>query len=197
MSSGSKHRIAILASGTGTNTRALLQYFAAHPSIDIAVVGADRHAAGALEMARRYKVPDLYLPAAEWDSGQALARVQAFRVSWIVLAGFLKLLPPDWIQAFQDRIVNIHPALLPRFGGKGMYGHHVHTAVSEAGAAETGITIHWVNEVYDAGAVVVQYKVAIEPFTSPAAIAKAVQRLEHQYFPPVVEALVLGQPLPE
>jgi len=197
MSSASKQRLAILASGTGSNTRVLLNYFSGHPIIEVAVVVTNKATAGVMQVAEELGVPCLFIPADEWSSGQALSKVRSFRVHWIVLAGFLKLIPTPWVHAFPERIINIHPALLPKYGGKGMYGHHVHKAVSEAGETETGITIHYVNEVYDAGTVIAQYKVTIEQHADPVVIARAVQQLEHHYYPRVIDAVIRQSALPQ
>lgn len=191
MSSGSKHRLAILASGAGTNAQALLTYFAAHKQIEVALIVTDRPQAGVLAVAEAFGVPALSLPAAHWQRGHALEAVKTYTIDWIILAGFLRLLPPHWVAAFPNRILNIHPALLPKYGGKGMYGRHVHAAVKAAAERETGITIHYVNEHYDEGAIISQHKVAITPAMTIEEIAAAVQQLEHMHYPAVAEQTIL------
>ncbi len=196
MSLASKHRLAILASGRGTNTRAILNYFQDHPAIEVAVVVSNKPDAGVLDVAQAFGVPQLLITNEAMATGDALVQVQAYQVHAVILAGFLKLLPAEWVAAFPQRIINIHPALLPQYGGKGMYGDRVHRAVSEAGDTTSGITIHFVNEVYDAGAVIAQYTTPIPPGADPAYIAQQVQRLEHRYYPAVIEAVLCDQSLP-
>lgn len=196
MSLASKHRLAILASGRGTNTHAILNHFQGHPAIEVAVVVSNKPDAGVLDVAQAFGVPQLVIANEAWATGEALAQVQAYRVDAVILAGFLRLLPGEWVAAFPQRIINIHPALLPQYGGKGMYGDHVHRAVSEAGDTKSGITIHYVNEVYDAGTVIAQYTTPIPSGAAPAYIAQQVQQLEHRYYPPVIEAVLLGHSLP-
>ena len=119
-------------------------------------------------------------------------KMQSLNTDWVILAGFLWLVPSDFIQAFPQRIVNLHPALLPKFGGKGMYGHFVHEAVVEAGEKESGITIHFVNEHYDEGGIIFQNSFAIDPSDTPEDVAKKGQVLEHRDFPKVIGDIVLG-----
>jgi phosphoribosylglycinamide formyltransferase 1 len=146
-----------------------------------------------LERASRLGVPSHVFNRNDfYQTNEVLQVLEDHRISFIVLAGFLWLMPANLVQAFPDRIVNIHPALLPRYGGKGMYGMKVHEAIVQAGEKESGITIHYVNEHYDEGQIVFQATCAVSPDDSPEEVAHKVQALEHQYFPPVIERVILG-----
>ena len=186
-------RVAIFISGGGSNARVLIDRFQAHPEdgVEVALVVSNKAAAGGLMVAAERGVPSLVVQRAEWrDGGEELLRaLREYRVDLIVLAGFLWLIPGYLVEAYPNRIVNIHPALLPKYGGKGMYGHHVHAAVKAAGEAESGITIHYVNERYDEGNVIYQAAVRLDPDDSPEKIAERVLRLEHANYWRVVREL--------
>jgi phosphoribosylglycinamide formyltransferase-1 len=185
-------RIALFASGTGSNARVLIDRFRAHPADGVAPVLllSNRATAGALTMAAERGMPTLVVSKADWRDGtEVLRALEAYQIDLIVLAGFLWLVPPYLVAAYPDRIVNIHPALLPDYGGRGMYGRHVHEAVKQAGETESGITIHYVNENYDEGSIIFQAAVRLDPDDSPAKIAERVLRLEHANYWRVVRDL--------
>ncbi len=187
--------IAIFASGTGSNAQKILDYFAHHPHIRVAMVLSNNPEAKVLHIARQYKVPAYTFTRTQlYDTGEVISTLHAQGVNWLVLAGFLWLVPRELIRAFPDKIVNIHPALLPKFGGKGMYGSRVHQAVVEAKETSTGITIHLVNEEYDKGRIVFQASCPVTPQHTPEDVAHHVQALEHAHFAPVIEKLILGNP---
>lgn len=185
-------RIAILASGSGTNAQRLIEHFAQHAAARVALVGCDRPGAGVIQRAWDLGVPCYLFGVAELRNGDLLRELQGQRITLIVLAGFLRLLPEELIAAFPGRIVNIHPSLLPRFGGKGMYGDRVHAAVIAAGEPESGITIHLVNEHYDEGEVLFQRKCPVLLGDTPESLAKRIHELEHAHYPAVVEEVLKG-----
>lgn len=186
------HRIAIFASGSGTNAEEILAYFQYHPSIEIKVLLSNNSQAQALQRAERFKVKALTFNKAQFrDTYEVLAWLKDEKVTHIVLAGFMWLVPDYLIHAYPGKIINIHPALLPKFGGKGMYGKFVHEAVKAAGEVETGITIHEVNEHYDEGNIVFQATCGIEAVDSVETIAQKVQKLEHIHYPKVIEQWIL------
>lgn len=187
-----KARIAILASGSGTNAEAIMKHFAGSNEISIVLLLSNNPKAYALERARRFGVTTIVFSREEFRSAsRVLQTLEHHRVTHIVLAGFLLLVPPSIIKAFPDRIVNIHPALLPSYGGKGMYGERVHQAVKAAGDPITGITIHLVNEKFDDGKILFQASCPVLVNDTPEQIAEKVHRLEHQHFPAVIEKWVL------
>lgn len=169
-----------------------MRHFTDHPTVEVAWVGSNRKAAGVLDRARRLGVDASAFSASACQDGSLLAELRARRIDWVALAGFLLRVPSDVVAAFSGQIVNIHPALLPDFGGRGMYGMHVHEAVKAAGVDRTGMTIHWVTEEYDEGAAVFQGEVEVLPEDDAAAIAAKVLALEHRYYPPVLEGLLVG-----
>lgn len=186
------HRIAIFASGSGTNAEEILAYFQYHPSIEVKVLLSNNPQAQALQRAERFKVKALTFNKAQFrDTYEVLTWLKDEKVTHIVLAGFMWLVPDYLIHAYPGKIINIHPALLPKFGGKGMYGKFVHEAVKAAGEAETGITIHEVNEHYDEGNIVFQATCGIEAVDSVETIAQKVQKLEHIHYPKVIEQWIL------
>ncbi len=184
-------RLAILASGTGSNARKIIEYFAGKPEVEVVLVASNRSTAPVLDMAREHGVPTFVLRRKDfYESENFLELLREKQVTWVVLAGFLWLVPQYLVHAFRGRMVNIHPALLPAYGGKGMYGMHVHRAVKEAGEEKSGITIHQVNDRYDEGDIVFQATCRLEPDDTPETIAKKVQALEHRHFAPVLEKLM-------
>jgi len=187
-------RIAIFASGGGSNALRFMEYFEHHPSINVSLVVANKYDAGVLGHAFRHNVPSLILNKNLLNDGRVLqATLDALRIDFVVLAGFLLMIPQYLIDRYPNRIVNIHPALLPKYGGKGMYGMNVHRAVREAGERESGITIHFVNEHYDEGRIIAQFSVALDDHDTPETIAKKVQELEHAHYPAVVEETINHQ----
>ena len=156
--------IAIFVSGSGTNCENLIRYFAGSDSVNCALVVSNKPDAPALEKAQRLGVTTQVVTKAELnDEAVMMPLLQKYDIGFIVLAGFLPLIPDFLVEAYPRRIVNIHPSLLPKYGGKGMWGHHVHEAVKAAGETETGMTVHWVTPVCDGGDIIVQYKVALSP----------------------------------
>jgi phosphoribosylglycinamide formyltransferase-1 len=180
-------KLIIFASGSGSNAENIIQYFRSNGHADVDMVLTPNPQAGVIERCRRLNVRCLIFTRNEWKSGTTTAQVLSSNPDLIILAGFMWLVPADFIAAFPHRIVNIHPALLPKFGGKGMYGDFVHRAVSQAGETETGITIHYVNEHYDEGQIIFQEKVAIAPGENPATIAAKVHELEYRWYPQVIK----------
>jgi len=181
-------RLALFASGTGSNVQKIMDYFRGHPNIQVRLVVSNKAKAAVLEKADAAGVERMLLNRqAFYESEQLVEELQNRGITCIVLAGFLWLVPPYLIKAYPHRILNLHPALLPKFGGKGMYGKHVHQAVKEAGATESGITIHEVNEAYDEGKIIFQQPCPVLPTDSPQDIARKVQQLEHRHFAPVIE----------
>ena len=185
-------RIAILASGSGTNAQRLMEHFRTHSQAEVVLVGSDNPKAGAIQRAWDMGVPSYLFNGSQLKDGVVLRELQDQRIDLIVLAGFLRLIPPEMVRAFPARIVNIHPALLPKFGGKGMYGDRVHQAVIDAGEKESGITIHYVNEHYDRGEHIAQFRCPVLPDDTPASLSARIHALEHEHYPKVVESLLLA-----
>ncbi len=183
--------IAIFASGTGSNALKIIQHFEQHPQINVRLIVSNKAEAYVLTTAAKYDIPTLVLQRKNfYQSEQLLTDLQAHQIDFIVLAGFLWLIPAYLVKHFPKRMINIHPALLPKYGGKGMYGMHVHQAVYQAKEPETGITIHYVNEQYDEGNIIFQARCALTPQDTPPEIAKKIQQLEHQHFAKVIEDLL-------
>ncbi len=183
--------LAIFASGTGTNARRIIEHFQDHEEVRIGLIVSNKATAPVLEMAAAKGVATHVIHRKDFYEDEALlVKFRAEGIGFIVLAGFMWLIPEYLIHAFPDKIINIHPALLPKYGGKGMYGMHVHRAVHEADEAETGITIHYVNPRYDEGQIIFQASCPLSSDDTPEAIAQKVQRLEHRYFPLVIEQLL-------
>jgi phosphoribosylglycinamide formyltransferase-1 len=183
--------IAIFASGNGTNAENIIRYFQNSELVNVELVLANKETAFVLERARSLNVPFAYMGKAEWTEGTAvLSLLEDRKIDFIVLAGFLARVPDCILHAYPNKIINIHPSLLPRFGGKGMYGDRVHEAVVAAGEAETGITIHYLNERFDEGEIVVQYKCPVLPQDTAADVAKKVHALEYEYYPKVIDRLL-------
>lgn len=188
-----QHQLAIFASGTGSNARKIIEYFKGHPTIHVSLVISNKPDAPVLTMAQSHRIETQVITRKSFYESEAiLDTLRENKIDLVILAGFLWLVPGYLIRAFQRRIINIHPALLPRYGGKGMYGHHVHQAVWEAHEPESGITIHYANEHYDEGDIIFQVKCVLEPEDTPEDIARKVLELEHYYFARVIEK-VLGE----
>ena len=185
------HNIAIFGSGSGTNAENIIKYFAESDSIRIAVVLSNKREAGIHARVRNLGVPSFTFSFAQFKEGNLIVdKLAEYHVDFIVLAGFLQLISPAIIDVYRERIINIHPALLPRFGGKGMYGSNVHEAVIAAKETETGITIHYVNERYDEGTIIFQTAFPVLPEDSADDIAAKVHALEYEHFPRVIENLL-------
>lgn len=193
----SKARIAVLASGGGTNLQAIVDHLAARGSEragDVVLVASDRAGAGALDRARRAGIPAAVLRSPKHPDGrEPMDLLREHRVDFIALAGFLKLLPKELIAEFPSRIVNVHPALLPAFGGPGMYGDRVHRAVLMAGARVSGATVHYVDEEYDRGAILAQWPVPVLADDTVQSLAARVLKVEHVLYPRVVDAVASGR----
>lgn len=184
-------RIAIFASGSGSNCENLIRYFEGSDVVECALVVSNKADAYVLERAKRLGVPTAIMPKALLNDADAMMPLmREYDIDFIVLAGFLPLVPNFLLDAFPRRIVNLHPALLPKYGGKGMWGHHVHEAVKAAGETETGMTVHWVTPVCDGGDIIAQYKCEIAPSDSVDDIAEKEHQLEMRYFPEVVERII-------
>ncbi len=180
--------IAIFASGSGTNAENITKYFAGNTTANVKLILSNKKDAGVLQRAKRLGIETIVFDRDTfYNTNNIVELLQKNHIDYIVLAGFLWLVPDNILKAYGGSIVNIHPALLPRHGGKGMYGDRVHRAVVEAGDKETGITIHKVNEKYDSGDIIAQYKVAVEPGDTPEMVATKVHALEYKYFPSEIE----------
>lgn len=183
--------IAIFVSGGGTNCENIIRYFADSDSVNCALVVSNKSDAPALGKASRLGVPTQVVTKAELnDEAVMMPLLQQYAIDFIVLAGFLPLVPDFLVEAYARRIINIHPSLLPKYGGKGMWGHHVHEAVKAAGDTETGMTVHWVTPVCDGGGIIAQYKVALKPEDTAEDIADKEHVLEMKYYPIVIEKVL-------
>ena len=186
-----KINIAIFVSGGGTNCENLIKYFSGSERVNCALVVSNKADAYALVRAENLGVKTAVVPKAQLnDAGVMMPLLREHAIDFIVLAGFLPLVPDFLIDAFPRRIVNLHPALLPKFGGKGMWGHHVHEAVKAAGETETGMTVHWVTPVCDGGEIIAQYRTSLSPDDTVDDIAEKEHVLEMTYFPKVVEQVL-------
>ena len=184
-------KIAIFASGSGTNAENIIRYFSRSETVKVAVVLSNNPNAGVHARVNALGVPSFTFRREEFALGETvLNKLAAYEVELIVLAGFMNKITEPLLVAYPNWIVNIHPALLPKFGGKGMYGMHVHEAVVAAGERETGITIHYINEQYDEGAILFQAKCPLLPTDTPEEVAAKVHALEYQYYPQVIERLL-------
>lgn len=183
-------KIAVLASGSGSNAEKIVTYFKDSEKACITLIASNKNDAYVLERAKKFNIPTYTFTKSELEAGLLTEKLLSLDIDLVVLAGFLLKIPRDFIRAFPEKIVNIHPALLPKYGGKGMYGMHVHEAVKAAGEKETGITIHLVNENYDEGKVIFQAGLEVLEKDSPEDIANKVHELEHKYFPNVIESLL-------
>lgn len=183
--------IAIFVSGSGTNCENIIRYFKDHQDIKISLVLSNRTDAYALVRAQRLGVPTATVTKAEFnDEQKMISLLKSYHIDFIVLAGFLLMVPSFLIRQYNNRIINIHPALLPKHGGKGMYGHHVHEAVKAAGDTETGMTVHWVSDVCDGGEIIAQFSTPLSPDDTPDDIAHKEHLLEMEHFPKVIENVI-------
>ncbi len=182
-----KLRLAIFASGNGSNAIQIHSYFEKNPNVTIVTIYTDNSKAGIIERGVALDLTVKILTKEEINEGLLLVdQLRADKIDVIILAGYLKKIQPELIRSFPNRIINIHPALLPKFGGKGMYGMHVHNAVKLANEKESGITIHLVNENYDEGKQIAQFSCKLMPEDTPEDIQKKVQILEHEHFAPTI-----------
>ncbi len=188
------NKIAIFASGSGTNAENIARYFAKNPHIEVSLLISNNKDAFVLERAKKLCIPAYTFSKAEIDDATlVLQTLREYEINFIVLAGFLLKVPQLILEAFPNKIVNIHPALLPKYGGKGMYGDHVHRAVVAAGETLSGITIHYINERYDEGDIIFQASCQVLPTDSPDEVAQKVHQLEYDHFPKVIEKIILGE----
>jgi phosphoribosylglycinamide formyltransferase 1 len=182
--------LVIFASGNGSNAKAIIDHFRQTGQAKVALIVSNKEDAGALDIAREEHIPFLIIDRQTFKETLLIDQIQECNPSLIILAGFLWKIPDTLVQAFPDQIINIHPALLPNYGGKGMYGHHVHKAVLAAREKESGITIHYVNEVYDSGDIIMQARCQVHEKDSTEELALRIHKLEHFYFPRTIEYLL-------
>ena len=185
-------RLAIFVTGSGTNCENIIRYFIPKPWVEISIVVSSRPDAYALTRAHSLGVPTVVITRQQLQDDHQLVLRTVRGCDYIILAGFLPRIPTYLINLYPNRIINIHPALLPKFGGKGMWGHHVHEAVYAAGEKRTGITIHFVNPELDEGEHIAQFSVDLNPSDTPAIIADKVHELEMKHYPPVIEGVIMG-----
>lgn len=186
------HNLAIFASGTGSNARKIIEYFREHPAIRVSLVVSNKPNAGVLHIAGEHGIPTLLLDREKFFRGNGYVdEMRSQGIDFIILAGFLWKVPNALVHAYQGKMINIHPALLPKYGGKGMYGNFVHEAVVSNNEAYTGITIHFVDEVFDHGEIIFQYQCPVEETDTPATIAQKVHLLEHAHYPRVIEEVIM------
>lgn len=186
-------KIAILASGEGTNAERIIRYFSEKRTAEVALVITNKTQAGVLKRTEKLNVPSLIITTREFADGEALKALHRYNIDFIVLAGFLLKVPDTILHDYPNKIVNIHPALLPKFGGKGMYGARVHEAVIAAGEKESGITIHYIDAHYDEGNTIFQATCPVLPDDTPDTLAARVHQLEYKYFPQVIEEVIPGK----
>ena len=185
-------KIAILASGSGTNAQNIIEYFREKRTALVSLVLSNSKDAYVLKRAEKLEVPYTVFGRKDfYESDRILNILEEHRIDLIVLAGFLWLIPQNILKAYPDRIVNIHPALLPKYGGKGMYGNKVHKAVLEKGEKESGISIHYVNEKYDEGEIIFQAKCPVKEADTPESLASRVHELEYRYYPEIINKIIL------
>jgi phosphoribosylglycinamide formyltransferase-1 len=188
------NQLAIFSSGAGSNAARIIEYFEHHRSIKVGLIVCNKPEAGVLTVAEKAHIPVLLIEKEAFFNGAAyVPELRERQIDFVVLAGFLWKIPPALLRAFKGRIINIHPALLPKYGGKGMYGLHVHTAVIGAGESETGISIHYVDELYDHGQTIFQAKIGVLAGDTPETLARKVQALEHEHFPRIIEEVIQMQ----
>ncbi|MBS1627622.1 MAG: phosphoribosylglycinamide formyltransferase [Bacteroidetes bacterium] len=187
----SNHRLAIFASGAGSNAAKIIDYFKHNTHITIALIVSNKKEAGVLKIAEQNNIPVLIIEKEQFFKGDAyINALNKSTITFIVLAGFLWKVPQQLITSFFNKIINIHPALLPKYGGKGMYGNFVHEAVIQNKEKESGITIHFVNEKYDDGKHIFQTTCNVDENDTPETLAKKIQLLEHQHFPEQIEKIL-------
>lgn len=186
-----KIKLAVFASGGGTNCENIIRYFKDSDKVKVAFVVANKVGIPALEKAERFGVPTRVVPKADLNRKDILLPLmKEYSIDFIVLAGFLLVIPDFLINEYDHRIINLHPALLPKFGGIGMYGHHVHEAVKAAGETETGMTVHWVTPKVDGGAIIARFRTPISPDDTPDDIAAKEHLLEMEHFPHVIDEIL-------
>jgi phosphoribosylglycinamide formyltransferase-1 len=182
--------LVILASGAGSNAEQIIRYLKGSADDVRFTLISDKLSSGVFEIGRKYDTPAIHIPFDQMLGGGLVEKLSDLEPDLIVLAGFLRMIPEDVVSAYGGSIINIHPSLLPEYGGKGMYGEHVHRAVLGNNEIESGITIHYVNEEFDKGAVIAQFHCALSVDESLESLKKKIQKLEHRYFPYVIETLL-------
>lgn len=182
--------IILFASGRGSNVKAIYHYFRGSDAVKVAAIVCNNSKAGIIDFAKEENIPLIIIDKVQIQSSELIKELQSFQAELVVLAGFLWKIPANLIEAFPHKIINLHPALLPKYGGKGMYGENVHKAVIAAGEKETGITIHFIDEHYDEGHNIVQVYCTIEPSDDLAIIQSKIQKLEHYFLPRTIEFLL-------
>lgn len=188
-----KRSIAIFASGRGSNALKIIQHFKDHENISVELIVSNRKDAGIFDVAKENKIAAVYIPKSKFSEERyVLGVLDSYKIEFISLAGFLLLIPEFLIKYFNGKIINIHPALLPKYGGKGMYGHHVHEAVSMAKDKVSGMSIHLVNEEFDKGQILFQAKCILDEGDVALDIAQKVLSLEHKYYPLILEQYIQG-----
>ncbi|NCT17695.1 MAG: phosphoribosylglycinamide formyltransferase [Flavobacteriaceae bacterium CG_4_8_14_3_um_filter_34_10] len=188
-----KNRLAIFASGNGSNAENIIRYFLESDTVEVVLVLSNSPKAKVLERARSLNISVATFSKEDFYMSEAiLKRLLKEKIDWIILAGFLLKFPEPILQHYKNKVINIHPALLPKFGGKGMYGMHIHKAVVENKESETGITIHYVNENYDEGKIIFQAKTEVLGTDTPEIIAEKIHILEQHHFPKVIENLIIN-----
>ena len=185
-----KIRLAVFVSGGGTNLENIINYFSADEQVEVSMVVSNKADAYALQRAKNHGIPNVVISRKQFAEDEATVMAAVKDCDFIILAGFLVKVPDYLIDAYPKRIINIHPALLPKYGGKGMYGHHMHEAVKAAREKETGITIHFVNNELDAGEHIAQFKVALSDEDTADTIAAKIHELEQAHFPKVIESVI-------
>ncbi len=190
--SSTKHRIAIFASGAGSNAKQIITHFAANNTTFIEAVVCNKTGSGVIDIAHQFNIPVIMIEKNRFEVDGYVAELTAYRINFIVLAGFLWKIPEVLIKNYSEKIVNIHPALLPKYGGKGMYGKNVHQAVLQAHEQESGITIHWVDEQYDHGKVIFQATCPVLEGDTAETLGNRVHLLEHAHYPVMVEKVLQG-----
>lgn len=186
-----KKRIAIFASGSGSNAQKIMEHFKRHTEAEVVLILTNNPQAYVLQRADNFEIPSHIFTRYEfYETDDVIRILKTLQVDLIVLAGFLWLIPPSLLKSFPNKIINLHPALLPKYGGQGMYGDHVHKAVMAANEEESGITIHFVNERFDEGEIIHQSKFKIEPDDNLEMVKFKGQQLEHHHFPKVIESLL-------
>lgn len=186
-----KKKLVILASGSGSNAERIVSFFRKNGAAEVSLVITNNPKAGVLERCRRLEIPTMIANRDDfYTNHKVLQLLKVEQPDLIILAGFLWLIPTEILMTFANRIINIHPALLPKYGGKGMYGHHVHEAVIANHEIKSGITIHFVNEIYDAGQIIFQAETPLTTTDTPESLAEKIHQLEHKHFPEIIQSLL-------
>ncbi len=191
-----KKHIAIFASGAGSNAQKIIDYFTSQPALQkerrakVALIVCNNPKAGVLKIAEKENIPSLLIERNKFYEDGYLSELKNYHIGLIVLAGFMWKVPAELIQSYQNKIINIHPALLPKFGGKNMYGNFVHEAVIKAGEKESGITIHYVDEIYDHGKIIFHAKCRVEEDDTPQSLAEKIHALEHKHYSSIIEKII-------